>query len=799
MRIICSEFRKLFSNRLFIICLTLFFIVNSVGLYFLTSSDENYKYEISLSDDYKKELSYYLNMEKDEALSDFAELKEAYKIASSIQSAANKDVDSQYSEYITGLIEQYKSESPKAFEKAQQIIIDGFSPDDLYIIERLTEKFSYIGNYSAFIDEMKARSDSQLQFSIFSKPGTFAYNNIAKTPADFEHLKGIEITPGFDLGLNLSTSFELTDYLALILVLLICITLFSAEREKGLTVLVKSTKNGRTQTYMSKLAVILLTVSCISVVYYISDLAVGGLAYGLGDLNRSIQSIPEFMNCSHKCTVLQYLILWVAKKTLTLFAVALITAFLFTLIKSANITYIVLALFFGAEFCLYNFTDAMSPVNHLKFINIFYYLDGNELFGSYLNLDFFSQPINAASVYLIFLLFCVVAIPVAGSLVFSRRGQFAGKPVFSGIFEKIRKKVHIFAGSSSVFGGECYKHYISSKAILVILVLAVFCWGSFTENIDIVYTDVENAAYAAYMNKLGGELTPEKEKFLEDEQKYFEKLNNELAETEADTSLSEEEKSTRTTAINNIIDARGRGFERMMSQYETIKSVGEKLGITPYFINSKTGRRLMADSSREWNSFAMLLLIIIFTLSTIFAYEHKREMRGLVCATKKGKGRLVGAKFITAILTYSVVYALVYLPYLINYIRTFGTDIFSMPLVFLEGFESLQSDITIMQSILLEGFLHISASLAAVMLILFLSDKLKNAVSAMIVSTAITIIPCVLVYFNSAIRVYSLFMNDKLGVMLILTAVSVILAILFAGLTCMSFTGIELRRHKNGA
>lgn len=795
MRLVCSEFVKLFSNRLFIICFALFFVINAAGFYFFTTSDETYKYELSLSDELENKLSYYLDMDRDDAAAELSELKEAYSIASNIQSASSENIDPTY---VTALIEQYKSENPKAYERAQQLIEEGFSSGDVYVTDLLYEKFSYIDEYNTFINDMQSRTDSQLQFSIFSKPGTFAYNNIEKTPPDFEHLKGVEITPGFDLGINLSTTFVLTDYLLLILVLLVCIALFSLEREKGLTALVKSTQKGRHHTMAAKLVVTLLTVAGVTLVFYISNLLTGGVAFGLGDLNRSIQSIPEFMNCTLKCTVLQYLVLWVLKKAFTLCAVALILALVFTLIKSTNITYIVLVAFFGAEFCMYNFIDSMSPVNHFKYINVFYFLSGNELFGKYLNLNFFTHPVNVVWIYLLFLVLCALIIPPLCSIAFSKQGQFAGANVFANLSEKIRLRIHTFRGSTSVFKGECYKHYVSSKVVIVLVLVAGFAFANFTENININYSLGADVAYAAYLNRLEGELTPEKEQFLEDEQKYFDELNAEKEAVTYDTTLTEDQKSAQITAINNILDTRGKGFETVMLQYDTIKAVGEKLNITPYFINYTVGKRLMADASREWNLFALFMVLIVFTLSGIFAYEYKRNMKRLICAAQKGKGRLVAAKFAVAMLTYSVMYVLIYLPYIINFIKTFGTDIFSEPLVFLEGFERLESSITIMQAILLEGLLHITISLAAAGVILLLSNKLKNTVTTMIVSTAVTLIPCVLIYFNRDLRIFSLLMNNKLWVMALLIGVSTILAVIFAGFTYKNFTGKSLRRRRNG-
>lgn len=793
MRIIGAEFRKLFTSRLFVICLVLFLMINSVGFYFMSANDEMHKYELSISEEYNTELEKYLAMDEDTAKAEIKLMQQAYQIASNLNSTSSSDVDA---EYMESIIERYKAESPEAFEKAQKIIEAGFSADSFTAINIIANKFDYIDQYEVFVNEMESRADAQLRFSIFSKPGTFAYNNIAKTPSDFERLKRIEITPGFDLGLKLATTFELTDYLVLFLVVLVCITLFSIEREKGLTILVKSTPMGRTETLFAKLFVTAVTVVCFGVVYYASTLLVSEISFGLGDLSRSIQSVPEFMNCNLKITVFEYLCLWVVQKVLTLCAVSMMFALLFTLIKSTNITYIVLAVLLGVQFVCFNFIDPLAPLNHFKYINVFYFLSGNGLLGSYLNLNFVTKPVNVLWTYLGFLILCFGACTVASALAFSKQNQFSVKTHLGKFTDNIRRRINIFSHNTTVFGGECFKHYISSKAILVLLVLLFFAYGNFTDDISITYSSGADVAYAAYMNELQGEVTQEKEEFLQNEQSYFDSLYLEIETINSDTTLTDDEKSMKIMAVENILDTRGKGFEKVMLQYSTITWVGEELGITPYFINENIGTRLMANSAREWNYFALLLVLSVFTLSSLFAYEHKREMSKLISATQKGKGRLFFAKLSVATITYTVIYILLYLPYMVNFIKTFGITIFSEPLVFLEGFAGLGNDMNIFSALILENLTHIFIGIAAMSFILLMSEKLKSTVTAMTVSTAVTLIPCLLIYFDSSLRIFALFQNGKLWMLTLIIIMSAIISILLLIYNFITFTGISLRRFK---
>ena len=139
-------------------------------------------------------------------------------------------------------------------------------------------------------------------------------------------------------------------------------------------------------------------------------------------------------------------------------------------------------------------------------------------------------------------------------------------------------------------------------------------------------------------------------------------------------SLSAEEKEIRITAIDSILKTKGAAFEEISNQASYIKEVGERYHITPIFINYIVYKRLAQNPSREWQYFTLLMAVIIFISSDIFAYEHKKHMIDLIRCTKKGKLRLVLSKVMTLSLTTLISYTLIYLPYYINFIKTFGTE-----------------------------------------------------------------------------------------------------------------------------
>lgn len=180
----------------------------------------------------------------------------------------------------------------------------------------------------------------------------------------------------------------------LIIVLLVNILMFSVEREKGLYILVRSTAKGRLSTIACKLLVVLSVTAVVSLLFYASNIMTAGTVYGFGDLSRPVQSSKLFLNCALNVTMLEYLILWVLGKTLLLCSLSMLTAFLFVVIKSSAKTYLILAAALIFEFSCFIFIDGSSVLASLKFINIFYLISGNNIFGCYQNVNIFHSRLT---------------------------------------------------------------------------------------------------------------------------------------------------------------------------------------------------------------------------------------------------------------------------------------------------------------------------------------------------------------------------------------------------------------------
>lgn len=750
MRLTACEYIKLFSNKIFLLCLAVSFAVNLSFLAVMQYSNAESSAVINNRQYYDALIEECKNADNVEQLlsNKQTEIEIAFLLHNGSESAL-------------ATAEKYKASNPDEYNKAVgfNLTADELSQRQLLLMNLENQK-TYIESYDEFILNMESRAESQKSFSIFAQKGSFAYNNIEKTPKDFSKLKEIDLEFGNNKAIDVSTAFALTDYILIILTIFICIIVFSAEREKGLYPLVRCAKHGRLSTIIKKLIVAVSVSAVISLVFYISNIIISGALFGFGDLQRNIQSDSNFLNCAFNVTMLNYLFIWLIGKILLFASFALFISFIFVAVKTPSKTYAVIGAFLLFEFFAYYFIDGNSVFGVFKYLNLIYLMTGNNIFGNYINVNIFSIPVNISVIFFI-VSSLMIAIGITGScILFVKFPQSTGKSaLFSRAAKLINKHRHI-RGSVRIFSAEAYKHYKTSFALFAVIGLIIFGYFNLTDNLEITFTDVSQHAYCDYMDALEGELNDEKYDFIEKEKQYFDNLELQKIEIANDLSISEQERASKLSSISNIMDSKGKAFEDILEQVAYSEEKGEQLGKKSALINKLVNKTLTQDTFREWKYFTLLLAVVVFCTSNIFACDYKNSMVNLIRSNKHGKGRLLLVKFAVVCLTAVISYILIYLPYMINFVNTFSNKSFNLPLAFAQDFSFLTSGITVFDYLLIISVIHIGTALLATAFVYMLSYIFKNYSITLIAASGIFLIPCIVFMGNPEVRTITAFKND---------------------------------------
>lgn len=794
MKLFIYELKKVLNKKIFLVVLLLCFAINGFLLYSSQNTEEN-SLRLTYSDEYAKMLDNYSSMPCDEAKKQIDNELLAYEIFSRFESLAQTDNEELIENY-TYELEEYKKNNPTAYQKAVEMSEKG--GEELWknnFLYDISQQIEYINSYPDFIDQMYDRAKAQSASSIFGDENSFSYKNLYKTANDYSGLKNTELSLVNSDAFIATIKYSLTDIFVIAIVLLICVYLFQYEREKGLYSLVRCTKFGRAKTIISKLVLLFALAAVVSVLFVFCNFTINTFLYGGTDLSVNIQSISEFRNCTLKITAGQFLLLFVLAKVIGIFVISSFFALVFIVFSSSAMMYLTGLGTVGTEYLFYTLIGQNSFLNLLKYINIFYILDGGEFFGSYLNLNIFSNAVT--SVPIVFAVFGTVFLlcTMFSCTLFCKCNQQKTAGIFSRLFEKFKSKFYTLNGSTSIFKGEFYKFTVQNKMAVMIVLLVLFAIISSFGTVRYPYSEISDADYKAYMEYLEGDITVEKENYMLEQQNYFDDLRQRLDEIAENSELSENAKQAMSKSIENILNSKGIAFERVIEQYNRLLELDKK-GIDAKFIDENIYKSFVSSKTREWNDFALLCLVLVIGVPYVFSVEYKNGMINLIRPTKNGKTKLFHRK-ITVQFTYLLIaFISLYMPYFVRFINTYGVNSLNTPLVCM--FENVQiTPFSVINAVVVNLICYFLLATAVTSVITAVSIFSRNSMFTMVISTVLVIIPLLALYPIENARIGYWIVNYHAIAIVMTCLLSILIAIVTLEISKFKFTETRIWRRIN--
>lgn len=618
-------------------------------------------------------------------------------------------------------------ENPELYEKvmsAPETMTHEELSSESFAYHHLQQQLEYKQSYQDFLAAVKENADRMTSSTIFGKPGTFYYNNVVKTAETFERMENTEIGYGVGNGVTSVTQFIAGDVLLLFMVFTLVVMVFYDEYRKGLFTIIRSCKNGRGEVICAKLTTVAVLTAVIAVMYSALMIFLGGYRYGYGDLSRTIQSVQEFRNCVFHISVGQYLALAFIIKGLLFMGAALFFSFVFTVFKNNVVTVVIVALGpIAVLWILYAVIPSSFVLNHFKYINPFYWLDSVKLFGNYLNLNFFTLPVN------IFTILCpALAVLIAGSAAgasvrFITDRTIAKKPLIERIINRTSQSVRRRSKTASIILSEGFKFFVQEKVLIMLLAVLAFSLYIVSGYTEITFRE-EEQVYRKYMYRLSGKVTEEK---LE----YYDGIANEYLQ------------AGNQSAQPGGTGYRYAGFLLVEQDLEYLRQL-ESMGIEGYFTDQLTAKAYFDSDNVGLKNGVIFMAAVILCISSLYGSEVKKNMTPLLKSTPRGRGQLVAAKYLWAFSSVIIIYGLVYIPYYIYVYESVGVIPLSAPLQNYGFYETVQYNMTFGELIALHIMCVIINGLTAAALVAGVSVKLKNRVLAMIISTALICVPLLL-------------------------------------------------------
>jgi hypothetical protein len=333
---------------------------------------------------------------------------------------------------------------------------------ELFLYEAVYGEVTAVTGYGEFIENLELNAEAMKGSSILAKPDSFTYKNIILTPPAYAHLKGVQ--PAVDIPESVArvTENKVMDIVAVLLVIVAVLTLFTDEKDSGMFTLTRTMQNGRGLLSGGKITALFLWCAAVVILLLSGGLALMSVKFGLGDLSRNIQSVNLFTGSILNISVGCYLLLFAAVKAISYFIVALIAATVCAVAKNSVFVYAVTGVIVGIETLLYMLISPLSVFGVLKFVNIIALTQPNGIFGNYFNINLFNQPLNIIAVSAV-----TGVVLIAGLLItvftLSKHQVITiwNSNFLSDFLSRFsNRKIHV-----NVFRHEMYKTFIYNKAV----------------------------------------------------------------------------------------------------------------------------------------------------------------------------------------------------------------------------------------------------------------------------------------------------------------------------------------------
>ena len=744
MRILVNEFIKVFNKKTIILIFIGLLILNGVLLY-INDKDDLEKNRFYSSQEYNQMYKDIDGLTKQEALELLNRDYEKLNIFFSFDIVDNNSSFSNEESYDQIDIEELRRE----YESGDYLKYTDSTWVEISLYSDVMAEIDACQTYDEYLDEIDDQAKIKSEVSIFSAPDSFSYRNIMKTPEAYSHLKGKELQFAPSRGIKMVTEFLGTDLIAILMLVIIVTSLLTKEKELLQLPLIKTSYLGRRPLIISKLMVGFLGSFIVAVSLYGSNLIIGYLTYGFGDLDRNIQSIFGYIASNLDISVFQYLLFFLIAKIMVY---CLITAVIFlvsTMLNDSAQVYISLVIIFVLSSLAYYLIEPASYLSIFKYINLVSFISTYKFFSNYLNINIFGQPINYIPLALFAIIVGIILLSLISINIFCKQKAISSKT--SILSNKIRlylSKTPFFTyKTTSVFRHESYKVFIGGKVLIILLVfmgIGIYTYAPLTENIF----DKDAYYYKDYMLQLEGELRESKLKFIEEEDEKFKKIQDEMM------SLPNDDFSLRAMMAYQEQLEPQQAFEKVKEQTEYLRTTknGEYLYDSGY-------KLLTGDESAENKDIHLALLAFIMAiacLTYIYSVEYQSGAYVLLQSSYKGRKGTFVSKLVISIIIVTIIYLTVYLPYFYNVLNTYGRRGILAPANSMQHLSMIPSSISILLYLIIISLMRYISMLLSIIIIFILSIRLKSYIATLLASTGILVLPLLLSLLEISIFDYVL-------------------------------------------
>ena len=597
------------------------------------------------------------------------------------------------------------------------------------LFSQLQNEYNTVAGYGDFLQSVQTKANQLSGISIFQNDRTgYDLKNIELTAQVYAGLTETPIDYFPQKGLYTAISYAFTDLILLASMLLLALILVRQERDSGLLSLVRSLPGGRLKTALAKLAAFAASLLVVLMVLYGVNLAYCSASFGLGSLNRTIQSVPALMRCTMQITVGQYLLRFLLAKWAGAFVMGLWVMLAALVAKRAAAGWVgALAL----PLAMYGIRAAIPATSHwnvIKYANMVSLLQTNELLGNYRNLFWFGSPVSLPLVE------WLTAAVLGGSLFAGFCAVFAKAQLLPTAKRSLTLPFSHTTRATSVPREEGRKLLLMNGA--AVFLAAFLAFGIYQGVTAESYIDADEIYYAYYMKHISGPWRTESYNWLTEQGKEFAPM------LEVQRRVIGGELSSDALLAYNSLQQKYTVYQRIVQsniQYYLKQNPGAWL---VYETGYKKLFGFTGTADVQDTLLAGLLCALCF--SGLFAMERKGGMDEILAVTPLGRKYTAKAKLRQSTLVAAGITLGTVLPHLWQILRDYGLPALLAPAMSISELQTVPKFITLSDLLIFWFVCRFAACLCMSRITLWLGQKLGNLLPALFISAVAYCLPALL-------------------------------------------------------
>ena len=633
--------------------------------------------------------------------------------------------------------EDYKAiyERPEmngTFDEAEEYIKSrdtGEITAEYFLISYVKSEINDISGYMDYREGIIASAERLSVLPIFSDASGFSRLNMAKTAEVYDRLPAIRTEPGPGRGVVMASGYTGSVIFAIVFMIYIIFSLVVREKEIGTLNLTRTTAKGHKPHGAAKLKVCMVSAVLTTVVLEGISWITAGMTYGLGNMSRPIQSVPEYRTCVFELSITGFMLVTVLFRAAFVVTVTVLVFFLACAFKTYPGMLLGMAAAAGTEGFLYLTVPGNSIWGLFKFINIFAGADTGFLLGDYINLNVFGRPVWYLPVYLGFLSVLLIVFSILGIMAYDRITGTAGQGP-----DRVRLSL-IPSRSRSVFLQECHRYLFCEGVLLILAAFIIFRAVSFSP-VREVFRMPEDIYYKQYMLQLEGMYSEEKTEEIKNERKKFESVTEEFRK-------SMEQASDET--IRSLISAKFQDETRKYAVLDRVEAHAEYLKEKGGAFVYDAGYRILTndDTGKKDNRLLSVMAALLMLICAVFMYapDYQSGVDRIVKTTAKGRKSLFIRREVLGTVILLLTFLITYIPFLVSVLNAYGTSGFSYPACSLSHLNWVPAWISIRAYLVLLSIVRFVILWLEMNLVYLISTKVRSISYTLIIGAALFVVP----------------------------------------------------------